>query len=45
MFFKGVYLVCLSFEIGFICEFMIEEMIDLMIVKVDESFDEIIKGV
>lgn len=45
MLFKGVYLACSSFETGFICEPMTEEMIDLAIVKADESFDEIIKGV
>ncbi|ADO01926.1 glutamate-1-semialdehyde 2,1-aminomutase [Helicobacter pylori] len=45
MLFKGVYLACSSFETGFICEPMTEEMIDLVISKADESFDEIIKGV
>ncbi|WP_208351588.1 glutamate-1-semialdehyde 2,1-aminomutase [Helicobacter pylori] len=45
MLFKGVYLACSSFETGFICEPMTEEMIDLAIAKADESFDEIIKGV
>ncbi|STP04338.1 glutamate-1-semialdehyde 2,1-aminomutase [Helicobacter acinonychis] len=45
MLFKGVYLACSSFETGFICEPMTEEMIDLVIVKANESFDEIIKGV
>ncbi|GAA9275518.1 glutamate-1-semialdehyde 2,1-aminomutase [Helicobacter pylori] len=45
MLFKGVYLACSSFETGFICEPMTEEMIDLVVVKADESFDEIIKGV
>ncbi|WQR79343.1 glutamate-1-semialdehyde 2,1-aminomutase [Helicobacter pylori] len=45
MLFKGVYLACSSFETGFICEPMTEEMIDLAIAKTDESFDEIIKGV
>ncbi|MUV07941.1 glutamate-1-semialdehyde 2,1-aminomutase [Helicobacter pylori] len=45
MLFKGVYLACSSFETGFICEPMAEEMIDLAIAKADESFDEIIKGV
>lgn len=45
MLFKGVYLACSSFETGFICEPMIEEMIDLVVAKADESFDEIIKGV
>ncbi len=45
MLFKGVYLACSSFETGFICEPMTEEMIDLTIAKADESFDEIIKGV
>ncbi|MGL2800073.1 glutamate-1-semialdehyde 2,1-aminomutase [Helicobacter pylori] len=42
---KGVYLACSSFETGFICEPMTEEMIDLAVAKADESFDEIIKGV
>ncbi len=45
MLFKGVYLACSSFETGFICEPMTEEMIDLVVAKADESFDEIIKGV
>lgn len=45
MLFKGVYLACSSFETGFICEPMTEEMIDLAVAKADESFDEIIKGV
>ncbi|KHL77169.1 glutamate-1-semialdehyde 2,1-aminomutase [Helicobacter pylori] len=45
MLFKGVYLACSSFETGFICEPMTEEMIDFTIAKADESFDEIIKGV
>ncbi len=45
MLFKGVYLACSSFETGFICEPMTEEMIDLALAKADESFDEIIKGV
>ncbi|WRG58715.1 glutamate-1-semialdehyde 2,1-aminomutase [Helicobacter pylori] len=45
MLFKGVYLACSSFETGFICEPMTEEMIDLVVAKTDESFDEIIKGV
>ncbi|WQV38141.1 glutamate-1-semialdehyde 2,1-aminomutase [Helicobacter pylori] len=45
MLFKGVYLACSSFETGFICEPMTEEMIDLVLAKADESFDEIIKGV
>ncbi|WP_033601691.1 glutamate-1-semialdehyde 2,1-aminomutase [Helicobacter pylori] len=45
MLFKGVYLACSSFETGFICEPMTEEMIDLVITKAEESFDEIIKGV
>ncbi|QQW77425.1 glutamate-1-semialdehyde 2,1-aminomutase [Helicobacter pylori] len=45
MLFKGVYLACSSFETGFICESMTEEMIDLVVAKADESFDEIIKGV
>ncbi|WQX64072.1 glutamate-1-semialdehyde 2,1-aminomutase [Helicobacter pylori] len=45
MLFKGVYLACSSFETGFICEPMTEEMIDFTITKADESFDEIIKGV
>ncbi len=45
MLFKGVYLACSSFETGFICEPMTEEMIDLVVAKADESFDEIVKGV
>ncbi|OOP75866.1 glutamate-1-semialdehyde-2,1-aminomutase [Helicobacter pylori] len=45
MLFKGVYLACSSFETGFICEPMTEEMIDLAVAKADESFDEIIKDV
>lgn len=45
MLFKGVYLACSSFETGFICEPMTEEVIDLALAKADESFDEIIKGV
>ncbi|PDW65992.1 glutamate-1-semialdehyde-2,1-aminomutase [Helicobacter pylori] len=45
MLFKGVYLACSSFETGFICEPMTEEMIDLVVAKADESFDEIMKGV
>ncbi|MCQ2645630.1 glutamate-1-semialdehyde 2,1-aminomutase [Helicobacter pylori] len=45
MLFKGVYLACSSFETGFICEPMTEEMIDFTIAKADESFDEITKGV
>ncbi|WQU81425.1 glutamate-1-semialdehyde 2,1-aminomutase [Helicobacter pylori] len=45
MLFKGVYMACSSFETGFICEPMTEEMIDLAVAKADESFDEIIKGV
>lgn len=45
MLFKGVYLACSSFETGFICEPMTEEIIDLALAKADESFDEIIKGV
>ncbi len=45
MLFKGVYLACSSFETGFICEPMTEEVIDLVVAKADESFDEIMKGV
>lgn len=39
---KGVYFACSQFETGFICSAMNEEVIDEVIAKANDAFNEIL---